>query len=234
MHSPFPRGLFLALYLSFSLPFSLALLNVTETSERVTVSNSRLTFSLNKSSGLIDKLTLDIRDLLGDKIYETPTPGGPTGNGVSGVGPYLDCYCVNEGNGAYTPGRNARIRVIRGRESGQDGVTYAGVVMTDTNPISGQVMEHYTFMRDGETGLHTFSRVAYTKPRGGTRSQLQEFRTLFRPNTRLWTHLVTNNWTVASIPKKETLKAARMAQDATYDVSPFKDDAYVRDTADFF
>jgi rhamnogalacturonan endolyase len=37
-------------------------------------------------------------------------------------------------------------------------------------------------MREGETGLHTFSRVAYNSETTPFWRNLQELRTLFRPN----------------------------------------------------
>jgi rhamnogalacturonan endolyase len=40
-------------------------------------------------------------------------------------------------------------------------------------------------MKEGETGLHTFSRVAYNSETTPFWRNLQELRTLFRPNRRL-------------------------------------------------
>lgn len=209
-------------------------INSTDTLSRLTISNARLTVSLNKGVGVIDRLTLDGQSLLGELLDEKPVPGGPTGNGKSGIGPYLDCYCVQEGAGSYTPGsRNATIKLIQGTETG--GKAFAGFSMRDVNRVSGQIMEFYAFLRDNETGLHTFSRFAYPANKTGpTRNVLQEFRTMFRPNTPLWTHIVANNYTIAPLPMKKNLKAARFAQDATYDLTPYRDDPYVQQTSNYF
>jgi rhamnogalacturonan endolyase len=212
-------------------------INSTDTPSRLTISNARLTVSLNKSIGAIDFLSLDGQDLLGQSLSEEPRPGGPTGNGISGVGPYLDCYCVKEGSGSYTPGsHNATIKLIQGTEGGGvGGKVFAGFSMRDVNPRSGQIMEFYAFLRENETGLHTFSRLAYPSNKTGpTRNVLQEFRTMFRPNSPLWTHIVANNQTIAPLPMRKHLKAARFVQDATYDLTAYRDDPYVQQTSNYF
>src|ERR1700753_113147 len=84
-----------------------AILHLNESAQQIALSNERIYFSVNKSTGSVDVLTLDGTNLLGPRLVETPTPGGPTGNGNSGIGPYLDCYCVLEGSGSYTPGHIA-------------------------------------------------------------------------------------------------------------------------------
>ena len=48
------------------------------------------------------------------------------------------------------------------------------------------------FLRDGETGLHSFIRLAYHNATGPSKGQLGEVRTMFRPNGGPWTTLVTN------------------------------------------
>jgi rhamnogalacturonan endolyase len=209
---------------------ALAVITTSETASRINIANDRLSFSVSKKTGWIDNLSLDHQDLLGTKAHEDPTPGGPTGNGNSGYGPYLDCYCVTKG--FYTPGKRATYRLIRGKDSG--GVDYAASIMSDRHPDSGQVMEFYIFLRDTETGLHTFSRLAYKNATGPTHQVLQEFRTLFRPNTPLWTHMVTNNYTIAPLPRKENIKKAEFVQDATLDLGPWPDDPYVRETNRYF
>jgi hypothetical protein len=202
---------------------------------RLASANTRLLFSLAKSDSIMDVLTLDGVSLLGTRASEPPTPGGPTGNGLSGVGIYLDCYCVAAGNGAYTPGRNASYRVFEGTDA--DGVAFAGYTMTDRHASSGQVMQFSAVLRDGETGLHTWGRVTYTRAEGivgPTRPALQELRTLFRPNADMWTHMVTNGHTVAPRPRSENVRAAEMVQDATVDLAKWPDDPYVRMTNRYF
>jgi rhamnogalacturonan endolyase len=215
-----------------------AALVVNDRPQSLSISNNRLAFTINKRNAQMETLTLDGQDLIGDTLTENPVPGGPTGNGISGVGPYLDCNCVIEGRGFYTPGYNgnANISVIRGHDA--NNTTYAGFSMTDRHPKSGQLMQFFTILRDGETGLHTWSRVAYGSsgepPKGPTRPLLQELRTLFRPNTQLWTHYVMNENTVAQAPALTSVQNAKSVQDATWDLGAFPNDPYVRDTHRYF
>jgi len=51
-----------------------------------------------------------------------------------------------------------------------------------------------------ETGLHTFSRLVYNNATTPFLRNLQEFRTLFRPNSPLWTNLSTNAEQYAPLP----------------------------------
>ena len=153
--------------LSLLVAKALAVLNATETPNELIISNSRLYASVNKAYGAIWKLTLDGQDLLGPK------------SGSTGIGPYLDCYCIP--TGFYTPGSIApKYKLIGGVDS--TGVGYGGIVLSEVYPPTGQMLEQYWFLRDGETGLHTFSRLAYFNKTTPFLRNLQEFRTLFRPN----------------------------------------------------
>jgi rhamnogalacturonan endolyase len=221
---------FVFLITVFLLDVALAVIKTSDTASRISIENDQFSISINKKTGWIDGLTLDHQDLLGGNIHEEPVPGGPTGNGNSGYGPYLDCYCVTKG--FYTPGKHATFQLIRGKDS--DGVEYAASIMADRHPESGQVMEFYVFLRDTETGLHTFSRLTYKNVTGPTLPVLQEFRTLYRPNTPLWTHMVTNNYTIAPLPRKENIKKGEFVQDATLDLAPWPDDPYVKETNRYF
>lgn len=182
-----------------------AFLNAFESSTHLTIENSRLKASVEKASGAIDLLTLDSQDLLGIR------------NGSTGIGPYLDCYCVP--SGTYTPGSIApKYQLLNGTDS--NGVAWGGIVMSETYPSTGQVLEQYWFLRDRETGLHTFSRLKYENETTPFLRNLQEFRTLFRPNTRLWTHLSTNEEQFAPLPYRNPatgdLGDAVVVQDATW------------------
>jgi rhamnogalacturonan endolyase len=182
-----------------------AFLNISESSARLTLANDRLVASVEKASGAIDLLTLDGQNLLGVR------------NGSTGLGPYLDCYCIP--SGAYTPGRIApKYKSLGGTDS--NGVAWGGIVMSETYPLTGQVLEQYWFLRQGETGLHTFSRLAYRNESTPFLRNLQEFRTLFRPNARLWTHLSTNEEQFAPLPYHNPatgdLGNAVVVQDATW------------------
>jgi rhamnogalacturonan endolyase len=209
-----------------------AFLNATEDDAHLTIANDRFRFTVQKSTGVVDYISLDQQPLLGVYLYEKPTPGGPTGNGKSGIGPYLDCYCVP--SGFYTPGSIApKYKLITGTDS--TGAKYGGAVMSETYPTTGQTLEQYWFLKDGETGIHTFSRIMYPKnPVAPTRKVLQEFRTLFRPNSPLWTHLSTNEKLNSHLPKSASLHDGTVVQDAAYNLSGVKGEPYVKEVSDFF
>jgi rhamnogalacturonan endolyase len=194
-----------------------AVLNATEDANSVVISNGRLYAAVNKKRGNINVLKLDGQNLLGIE------------NGDTGVGPYLDCYCTP--SGFYTPGRNgATYKLIKGEDS--TGIQYGGVVMGETYAPTGQRLEQYWFLRDGETGLHTFSRLTYNNKTTPFLRNLQEFRTLFRPNhsPNLFTHFVTNEDFAA--PRPNTTGQVTV-QDATWYL-PNKGQLYVKGVADYF
>jgi len=152
-----------------------AILNATETTSQLIIANDRLFAAVNKSTGAIAQLSLDGQDLLGTLNYVTPTPGGATGSGNSGIGPYLDCYCIP--SGSYTPGSiDPKYQLIKGTDS--EDTPHGGIAMSETYPPTGQTLEQYWFLREGETGLHTFSRLAYYNKTTPFLRNLQEFRTL--------------------------------------------------------
>ncbi|KAF2094297.1 polysaccharide lyase family 4 protein [Rhizodiscina lignyota] len=210
---------------------SFAFLNATESSVELILQNDRLYASVNKSTGAIGHLRLDDQDLLGTLNYVKPTPGGSTGSGNSGNGPYLDCYCTPPGS--YTPGSIApEYHLYRGKDS--HGVSYGGVSMGESYPDSGLRLEQYWFLRDGETGLHTFSRILYHNKTTPFYRNLQEFRTLFRPNTPLWTHLSTNDRTYAPLPSANATANEITVQDATWYLANTTNDPYVQQMSDYF
>jgi hypothetical protein len=94
-----------------------------------------------KSSGVVTTVSLNGQDLMG------------TGKGL-----YLDCTCTPAG--FYAPGSSAPIVTsFSGNDS--SGVAWGGFMLQDTYPATGQLFQQYWFLRDGETGLHSFSRMAY-------------------------------------------------------------------------
>ncbi|KAK7732985.1 hypothetical protein SLS57_000929 [Botryosphaeria dothidea] len=197
----------------------LAVLTVNETSTQIVIANDRLYVALDKSQGVISGLTLDDQDLL-----------GPV-SGSTGIGPYLDCYCTP--SGFYTPGsRDPQYQIFQDVDS--EGVPYAGVVMGETYAATGQLLEFYYFVREGETGIHNFARLAYYNETTPFLRNLQEFRTLFRPNTELWTHLTTNDKTYAPLPSKNAVANEVVVQDATWSLLNTPDDPYVTQWADYF
>jgi len=208
-----------------------AVFNAIEDRSKLVLSNDRLFLSVNKSIGAIDALKLDGQDLLGSQASVTPTPGGSTGNGRYGIGPYLDCVCTPAG--IYTPGYIAPIyKLFKGIDS--TNTSYGGVVMSETYPPTGQMLEQYWFLRDGETGLHTFSRLAYYNKSTPFLRNLQEFRTLFRPNTPLWTDLSTNKQQFAPLPSPNATAHQVTVQDATWYLGNTPNDSYVINEADYF
>ncbi|KAM0279831.1 hypothetical protein ACHAQH_004382 [Verticillium albo-atrum] len=196
-----------------------AVLQTTETSTSYIIANDRLNATVTKTGGIIVDLTLDGQDLLGPA------------SGSIGRGPYLDCYCTP--SGFWTPGRD---RPTLALYSGEDatGTKYGGFKMSDTFPATGQVLEQYIFLREGETGLHMFSRVAYHNETTPFLRNLQELRTLFRPNTDMWTHLLTNPEQYGPLPSKDGVAKQVVVQDATWDLSATPNDPYVEEFSQYF
>ncbi|OIW28428.1 rhamnogalacturonan lyase [Coniochaeta ligniaria NRRL 30616] len=196
-----------------------ALLNATETSTLLSISNDRLHATVDKKTGVMSTLTLDGQNLLG------------TRSGSVGIGPYLDCYCTP--SGAWTPGTtNTTFQLYSGNDS--TGTKYGGIKMSDWYTPTGQVLEQYWFLRESETGLHTFSRLAYHNETTPFLRNLQEFRTLFRPNSKIWTHLLTNEQQYAPLPGAAAVAKQVVVQDATWYLGNTPDDAYVQQESDYF
>ena len=195
-----------------------ALLRVSENNSSLTISNERLVAGVSKTRGYINLLTLDGQNLLGKE------------SGNTGVGPYLDCYCTP--SGFWTPGRGSKVDYQLFNGTDATGVRYGGISMGETYAPTGQRLEQYWFLREGETGLHTFSRVAYYNETAPFLRNLQELRTMFRPNhdPPLFTHFVTNEEFDAPRPNTE---GQVVVQDATWYL-PNKDDPYVQGVGDYF
>lgn len=195
-------------------------LSTAENSTHFTLANDHLTVSLSKSSGHIEDVILDGQDLLG------PVSGN------TGKGPYLDCSCTPDG--FWTPGGSdkAQLDLINGTDS--TGTPYAGVAMTDTYSSTNQTLSQYLFLRGSETGLHAFSRVTYfneSAPSPFLRD-LGELRTLFRPNTDLWTHFSTSEGNYGPLPLSSS--EGLTVQDATTYYGNNTDDPYVSEYSDYF
>ena len=106
--------------------------------------------------------------------------------------------------------------------------------MNETYPPTGQTLYQYWFLREGETGLHTFSRLAYYNKTTPFLRNMQEFRTLFRPNTALWTNLSTNEIQYAPLPSTEAIAAQVVVQDATWSFAATPNDSYVIQESEYF
>ncbi|KAJ5100105.1 Glycoside hydrolase-type carbohydrate-binding [Penicillium argentinense] len=196
-----------------------ATLHVAQNETSVTLSNNRLTAILDKGAGQVVDLSLDGQDLLGPK------------SGSTGIGPYLDCYCIP--SGFYTAGSTTpEVDVVQGVDS--TGTRYGGIILTDTYTPTGQQFQQYWFLRDGETGLHIFSRLSYYNDSTPFLRNLQEFRTLFRPNTELWTHLTSGEVQTAPLPSKNAIANEIVVQDATWTFNNTPSDPYYSQFSDYF
>ena len=195
-----------------------AFLNASQNNQSLTLANDRLVASVSKSRGYVNVLTLDGQNLLGSV------------SGDAGIGPYLDCYCTP--SGFWTPGRgkNVQYQLFNGTDS--TGTPYGGISMGETYAPTGQRLEQYWFLREGETGLHTFSRLVYHNKTTPFLRNLQEFRTLFRPNhdPPLFTHFVANDDFAAPRPDTE---GQVVVQDATWKLANMED-PYVKGVGDYF
>lgn len=196
-----------------------AALTVTETTSNVVLKNDRLIATVRKPNGAVG-LTLDGRDLLGAQ------------SGSTGM-LYLDCYCIP--SGAYTVGSTApSIQVVSGTDS--TGTAYGGVILSDTYTPTGQFFQQFWFLRDGETGLHAFSRLSYHNETTPFLRNLQEFRTLFRPNANLglWTHLTSTKEQTAPLPSKDGVAKQITVQDATWSLENTPNDGYFKEFSEYF
>ncbi|KAM5349778.1 hypothetical protein ACJ41O_006283 [Fusarium nematophilum] len=196
----------------------IAALTSSENSTHISLSNDRLAVVLAKSSGHIIDVALDGQDLLGPQ------------DGNRGKGPYLDCSCTP--SGFWTPGGTAELKLVKGTDS--TGTEYGGIIMSDTFKATNQTLSQYFFLRDGETGLHAFSRLTYFNAATPFLRDLGEMRTLFRPNTKLWTHFSTSDGNYGSLPSAETFSKATTVQDATSYVGNSPDDPYTSQYSDYF
>lgn len=105
--------------------------------------------------------------------------------------------------------------------------------MSEKYPATGQVLEQYIFLREGETGLHMFSRLYYNNKTTPFLRSLGEFRTLFRPNTPLWTDMIVKPGTKAPLPTVAKAKQVTI-QDATWYLGNTPEDPYVQKASDYF
>lgn len=214
--SRFLRSLLLPLAL---LPYASADFSLTETATTVTLSNDRFTAVLTKSSGSITKVYLDGQDLLGPA------------SGSTGKGPYADCYCIP--SGFFTIGSSSpKYTIVNGTDS--TGTPYGGIILADTYAPTGQQFEQYWFLRGEETGLHMFTRIKYDNEQVPFLRNLQELRTLFRPNTPLWTHLAVTDDQWAPLPGKEAVSKQKVVQDATWSLAATPNDQYFQQASEFF
>lgn len=206
--------------LAAALASATAALDVVKSDTTIILENDRLKTILDKSTGHMVDVSLDGQDLLGPQ------------SGSTGIGPYLDCYCVP--SGFYRPGSAGvpTLEVVQGTDS--TGTEYGGMIMTDIYTPTGQQFQQYWFLRDGETGLHMFSRLTYHNETTPFLRNLQELRTLFRPNTELWTHLTSSDVQTAPLPSEKAIEEQVTVQDATWRFNNTPNDAYYQQFSEYF
>jgi rhamnogalacturonan endolyase len=198
------------LCLPFWVSVVIAAIKSSEDNSAINISNDRLSFSVAKSSGSVSKLSLDKQNLLG-----------------SGRGPYVDCHCTDDG--FWTPGSGGTYKLFKGTDSA--GKAYAGARMSQDYKNTGKVLEQYWFLRDGETGLHVFTRVNYNNSKVPSGGDLGELRQLFRPSGSVWTHLSSSDDMYAPLPDTS---GAPTVQDASWYVGDQKNSLYVQQMSDYF
>jgi rhamnogalacturonan endolyase len=135
-------------------------------------------------------------------------------------------------SGFWTPGRRSRVDYELFNGTDLTGKRYGGISMGETYAPTGQRLDQYWFLQEGETGLHTFSRIVYNNKTTPFLRNLQEFRTLFCPNRDppLFTHFVANDKFAAPRPDTE---GQVTVQDATWRLAD-KDDPYVTGVDEYF
>jgi rhamnogalacturonan endolyase len=197
----------------FSLPLwaslACATIKSSDDSTAINISNDRLSFSVAKDTGSVSKLSLDGQNLLG-----------------TGRGPYLDCHLDS---GFWTPGNGGKYQLFKGTDGANK--AYAGAMMSQSYKDTGISLEQYWFLRDGEAGMHMFSRAKYSNSQVPSGGDLGEMRQLFRPSGSVWTHLSSSDEMYA--PLVDT-GGAPVVQDASWYVGGKKDDSYVKQMSDYF
>jgi rhamnogalacturonan endolyase len=105
----------------------------------------------------------------------------------------------------------------------------------------GLVAQQYWFLRETETSLHGFTRIAYNNDTVPHLAVLTELRTLFRPHGPLFTHMSSTKDFYVPQPKpnpavdaKNDLGIATLVQDTTWYLANRTGDPYVEQVADYW
>jgi len=149
------------------------------------------------------------------------------------LGGRVDCYCIP--SGFYTIGTNSPTwEVVEGVDAAN--TPYVGVILSDTYKPTNQTFQQHWFLRGEETGFHMFTRVAYYNATVPYLRNLQELRTLFRPNAGLglWTHLSVDDNLWAPLPSHGAMKKGVVVQDTTWSLKATPEDPYVQQFSEFF
>ena len=212
-------------------PLSRGKLTTSETNITLTIANDRVSFVLNKTDGIIHSVIFDGVQVLGVPVDNT-----------SAIGPYVDAYFTpaeNDYNPGGGPGSNYQL--INGTDS--FGIDYGGMVMRQPNSEGyvGETIEQYWFLRDTETSLHAFTRVAYENTTTPLLCEFIQLRTLFRPHGYFFTHLSsTDDWYVPqprpnpAIDSVADLGIATQVQDTTWYIGNRTGDPFVENVADYY
>ncbi|KAF7364613.1 Galactose mutarotase-like protein [Mycena venus] len=183
--------------------------SVDEFSTLYRFANDHISFDVVKTTGYIHNLTYAGVGLLG-------TVSGNAGQLYSDFP-----------SAVFSITGNASAKIVRGG-------AWAGIVLTDNNTTVGTLVQRSWFLRDGESGLHSFLRLGYHNATGPSLGALGESRTMFRPNGGPWTHIVTNGEQWAPQPSAEALAQEVAVQDATWYLGLTPDDAYVIEESDYW
>ncbi|KAJ7591429.1 galactose mutarotase-like domain-containing protein [Mycena floridula] len=197
--------LFLASLASATLVFN-------DSSSSVSIANDRLELLFSKSANTFSQISLDGIDLLG-----------------SGGRLYYDCHCIP--SGAYTPTAD-QVIVVNGTDS--SGAAYVGIIASGTYVPTGQFFEKTWFVRDKETAIHHFTRAAYNNATVPILINFAELRSLFRPNSGIFTHLISDDSLFAPLPSAAAVSQQVDVQDATWYLGNTPNDPYVQQESDFF
>ncbi|KAJ6631233.1 galactose mutarotase-like protein [Mycena sp. CBHHK59/15] len=188
-----------------------------ENSTFIAIHNDRLSFTVDKTNGILGHIHLDGQDLQ-----------GPQSN-TSGRG-YYECHCVPMGYEVaasdifhIATNGNATFTLLQGHDSSH--VAYAGVFMQQVLPI-GHTFQQWYFIRDTPTatGLHNFARMHYENsslgpPFADAGIPVREIREVWQFNTTLWQTASTNPDLNVSIPSQSAITPAVQAQDATWNLA---------------
>ncbi|KAJ6571845.1 galactose mutarotase-like protein [Mycena capillaripes] len=204
-----------------------------ENATSIAIHNDRLSFTVDKTNGILGHIHLDGQDLQ-----------GPQSN-TSGRG-YYECHCVPMGYEVaasdifhIATNGNATFTLIKGVDLTL--TPYAGVFMQQVLPI-GHTFQQWYFIRDTptSTGLHNFARMLYSNSSTGPPFTdggipVREIREVWQFNTTLWQTASTNPTLNVSIPDQAAITPAVQAQDATWDLATnTPDEPFVQQTSDWW
>ncbi|KAJ7904941.1 galactose mutarotase-like protein [Mycena leptocephala] len=195
--------------LALLLPQVVVAASVNELSTLYRFANDFISFDVVKTTGYIHNLTYAGEELL----------GAVSGNAGQLYSDFPSAVFGITGN--------ASSEIVGGAD-------WAGIVLTDNDTTVGMIVQRSWFLRDGESGLHSFLRLGYHNATGPSLGALGESRTMFRPNGGPWTHIVTNSEQWAPLPSAEALSKEVSVQDATWYLGLTPNDAYVTQESDYW